>query len=143
MDELDLAFFLGLELGLMRIVILLHILVVDGDSLIKIGGLKSNDVHVEFVVAALKIFVELALRDGNAYRKQLLNFIHAKLIANHLFDMLFAEAHWRQLIPHKIGELIHVEPGFALKRRQLAHDIGDLRSVWTKTEPLRFMPQDN
>ena len=57
--------------------------------------------------------------------------------------MLFAEPHRRQVIPHKIGELVHVETRFALKSRQLPHNIGDLRSVRTKTEPLRFVSQDN
>ena len=60
MDKFHLAFLIGLELRLVRVVILLHVFIVDFDILIKIAGVKSNDVHVKFVVAALKIFVELA-----------------------------------------------------------------------------------
>ena len=142
LDKLHLAFFLGFKLRLMRVIILLHILIVNSDALIKISRPKSNDAHVEFVVAPLKIFVELAFRNCNACRQKRLYFVQAKLIANQLLDMLFAEPHRPQTVPHKIAELIHVEARFTLESWQLAHDIGNLSSAGTQTEPLRLMSQN-
>src|SRR5439155_21961740 len=96
----------------------------------------------EFVVAPLKIFVELAFRNCNACLKKGLYVDQAKLIANQLLDMLFAEPHRPQTVPHKIPELIHVEARFTLESWQLAHDIGNLSSAGTQTEPLRLMSQN-
>jgi hypothetical protein len=56
--------------------------------------------------------------------------------------MFFAEAHRAQGVPHKIAELVDVEARVTLKRRQLPHHIRDFSRVWTKTESLCFMPQD-
>ena len=140
--KLYLAFLVGLELGLVRVVILLHIFIVNFDLFIEIGGVKSNDVYVEFVIGALKIFVELAFGNRNARRQEPLDLIEAKLIANKLLDMLFAQAHRAQDGPNKLTELVHVEARFALKTRQLANHICDFRTVWTKTEPLCFVAQD-
>ena len=54
--------------------------------------------------------------------------------------MLFTEPHRRQTVPHKIGELINVESRFTLKSRQLAHDVGNLRSAGAKTKPFCLVP---
>ena len=91
LNKLHLAFFVAFELGLMAIVELLHIFVGDCDAISKIRGLKSNDSHVEFVVAALKIFIELAFGHWNACGQETLDFLERQLIPDQLLDMLFPE----------------------------------------------------
>src|SRR5262245_3191824 len=126
----------------MCIVIFLYIFVADLDVLIEIGGSESNDTHVEFVVAALKVFVQLALGNRNAGGQKLLDFVQGNLVAYELFDMIFAEAERRETVLHKIIELIDVESRFALESRQLSHNIGDLRCTRAQSQSFRFMPQN-
>ncbi|HJX80748.1 MAG TPA: hypothetical protein VJ248_01815, partial [Candidatus Udaeobacter sp.] len=59
-----------------------------------------------------------------------------------MFDVLLSKTHRCERILRKFSELFHVEPGFALKRRQRAHDFGNFRVTWTDTEPSRFVPKD-
>src|SRR6266566_9916500 len=105
----------------MSIVKRLHIFVTNRDAVSESRGPKSNDGHVEFVVAALKIFIQLAFGHCNACHQESLNFVERQLIADQLLDMLFAEPHWPQAIPHEFAELVHIESRVTLKRRQLAH----------------------
>ena len=109
MNKLDLAFLVGFQLRLVRIVIFLHIFVANLDVLIKVGGPKPNHVDVEFVVAALKIFIQLALGKRNAGCQKLLDFVQRDLIAHELFDVLFSQTERRQPVLHKSIELINVE----------------------------------
>src|ERR1051326_8443968 len=56
--------------------------------------------------------------------------------------MLFSKTQRRQPVLHKIIELVNIESRFALKSRQLADSISNLRSVGTESQPFRFMPQN-
>ena len=128
MDKFHLPFFVGFQLGLVRIVILLHILIFDSDAVLEISRTKSDHAHEKFVVAAAKIFIQLVFGNGNAVCKEFFDFVQANLIANQLFDMFFGKAHRRQTVPHKIAEFVHVESArLRLESRQLAHHIGDFQ----------------
>ena len=109
MNKFDLAFLVGFQLRFVRVVILLHIFVVNLDVLIEIGGPKPNHADIEFVVAALKIFIQLALGERNAGCQKLLDFVQGDLIAHELFDVLFSQTERRQPVLHKTIELINVE----------------------------------
>ena len=68
--------------------------------------------------------------------------IQTKFIANQLFDVFLVKTIRRQCILHKIAELLHVEARLALEYRQCAHDISDLRRVWTNAESGRLVTQN-
>ena len=130
MNKLDLAFLISFQLRLVRIEIFLHIFVANRDVLIQIGRSKPNYADIEFVVAALKIFIQLALGKRNAGSQKFLDFAQTNLIAHELFDVLFSQTERRQPVLHKIIELINVEARIAMESRQLSHDISNLRSAW-------------
>ena len=93
----------------MRIVILLHIFVHNFDIFVEIGAAKPNHADVKFVVAALKIFSQLALGKRNAGCQKLSDFIQGNLVAHQLFDVVFSQTERRQAVLHKIIELIDIE----------------------------------
>src|SRR5262245_14666573 len=97
---------------------------------------------MEFVVAALKIFIQLTLGNGNAGGQKLLDFAQGDLIAHELFDVLFSQTQRRQPILHKVIELIDVEARIPLESRQLSHYLSNLRRTRAQSQPLRFVPQD-
>ena len=67
--KLHLALFVGFQLGLMCIVVLLHIFIIDRDAVLKISGPKSDHAHVKLVVSPPKIFIELPFRNCDACRQ--------------------------------------------------------------------------
>ena len=143
MDKFHLPFFVGFQLGLVRIVILLHILIFDSDVVLEISRTKSDHAHEKFVVAAPKSFIQLVFGNGNAGRKEFFDFVQANLIARQLFNMLLAQSPGPQPVAHEIAELGNIEARLALENRQLPNDIGNFSTAWAKTEALRLMPQDN
>src|SRR5438046_1500154 len=126
----------------MRIVVLLNVFVADLDVFIEIGGPKANHADIKFIVAALEILIQFRFGKGNASCEKFLNFFQANLIAHELFDVLFSKTERRQRVLHKLIEFIDIESRLALKGRQLAHDIGNLRSAWPQSQAPRFMPKD-
>src|SRR5207244_12910904 len=64
MDKFHLPFFVGFQLGLVRIVILLHIFIFDSYVVFVISRTKSYNANEKFVVAAPKIFIQLVFGNG-------------------------------------------------------------------------------
>ena len=81
-DKFDLPLFLAFELGLVRFIILLHIVIGNFDLFVEISRTQPNESHRQRIVSPFVICLDLCFRYRDAGRQKLLDLLQRKLVAN-------------------------------------------------------------
>ena len=141
-DEFDLAFFVALQLRLVRLVIFRDVLVGNFHIFLEILRAQMHDRHIHLPVELSVGFLAFRFRHLRAGPEKFLHPIERQLVGNKLLDLALVKSKRRE---HRLSELrvfAQIKSRGAAERRERFDELDDFGLRRTDAEALRFVLKD-